>query len=326
MTKKKVKRTSKSTMSKKKTKRKFVVVKTKKKAKHIPKRIISKKVVSKQKTKRKSTEITAKEETEFISAGIKSSGPAVGGCLEKTERKPTGMTSKKKARRISTGIKNLDPIIGGGFKENSINLVAGDAGSGKTIFAIQFLLQGIKNKEKVIYLTFEEKKSKLYKNMLGFGWDLEALEKKKQFHFLEYTPEKVKKLLMEGGGEVENLIEKTKAKRLVIDSITSFALLYEDPLEKKEASLELFELINKWGCTAVLTAQAYQQEHTELSTSLEFEVDSIILLYHIKKKGIRKRALEILKMRGTKIPEKTIYLDITNKGLAVNPKIIMAFD
>ncbi|MBU1111465.1 MAG: hypothetical protein KJ896_01685, partial [Nanoarchaeota archaeon] len=148
---------------------------------------------------------------------------------------------------------------------------------------------------------------------------------KKEFFFLEYTPEKVKKLLMEGGGEVETLIEKSKAKRLVIDSITSFALLYEDKLEKKEASLELFELINKWGCTALLTSQAYKKDNSILNSSLEFEVDSIIILYHPKKKGVRKRALEVLKMRGTKIPEKTIQLDITKKGLTVNPKKVVDF-
>jgi len=227
--------------------------------------------------------------------------------------------------RVSTGIKELDSIIRGGFKENSVNLVTGDAGSGKTIFAAQFLVEGAKKKEPGVYITFEEKKKKLYKNMLEFGWDLEALEKKKLFFFLEYTPEKVKKLLIEGGGAVENIIERLKAKRVVIDSITSFALLYEDPLEKKEASLELFELIDKWGCTALLTAQAYQVNHLEVTTSLEFEVDSIVMLYHVKRQGKRERGIEILKMRGTKIPEKTMNLEISKKGLKVNPKKIMSF-
>lgn len=141
--------------------------------------------------------------------------------------------------------------------------------------------------------------------MLSFGWQLEKYEKENKFIFLEYTPEQVKRLITEGGGEIETIIEKCKIKRIVIDSITSFSLLYQEELTKKEAALSLFELIDKWGCTALLTSQAFDDK--EISTSLEFEVDSIILLYHTLKNGRRIRALEILKMRGTEIPEKFFH-------------------
>jgi len=137
-------------------------------------------------------------------------------------------------KRISTGIPNLDKLIEGGFKKNSINLVAGDPGSGKSIFAMQFLIEGIKKGEPGVFITFEEKKKKFYEDMLEFGWELEKYEKEKKFVFLEYTPEQVKKILTEGGGIVEEVIEKTKAQRIVIDSITSFSLLYEDNLTKRK--------------------------------------------------------------------------------------------
>jgi len=228
-------------------------------------------------------------------------------------------------KRVSTGIPNLDSLLKGGFKKNSVNLVAGGAGTGKTIFAIQFIIDGIKKNEPGIYMTFEEKKKKFYEDMLEFGWDLQKYENQKKFVFLEYTPEQVKKVLTEGGGIVESIIEKLKARRIVIDSITSFSLLYEDELTKKEAALSLFELINKWDCTGILTSQDESRDGHTISAALEFEVDGIILLYHFKKKGIRKRALEILKMRGTKIPEKTVALDITNKGISINPKKVEVF-
>ena len=226
-----------------------------------------------------------------------------------------------KVKRISTGIPGLDKLINGGFKERSINLVAGGAGSGKTIFAIQFLMEGLRNGEPGIYITFEEKKEKLYSDMLAFGWDLKKYEKKGAFVFLEYTPEQVKRVLVEGGGTIDTIITKIKAKRLVIDSITSFALLYKDELTQKEASLALFELINKWGCTAVLTSQETENGKV-ISPALEFEVDSIILLYHTKVDGVRKRGLEILKMRGTKHPSKTFEISIGKKGLVVHEKML----
>ena len=227
--------------------------------------------------------------------------------------------------RIKTGIINLDPLIDGGFKKNSTNLVAGGAGTGKTIFAIQFLVEGLLRGESVIYVTFEEKKQTLYEDMLEFGWDLAKYEKQGKFILLEYKPEQVKQLITEGGGILENIIEKSKAKRLVIDSISSFSLLYKDELAKKESALALFELIDKWDCTALLTAQDETDREDVISAALEFEVDGIILLYHVKTKGVRKRAMEIMKMRGTKIPEKTMSIDITSKGIKINPKEIVSF-
>lgn len=229
------------------------------------------------------------------------------------------MTSKPV--RIGTGIPNLDRMIQGGLIKNSVNLVAGGAGTGKSIFAMQFLLDGItKHNQGGVYITFEEKKNKVYQDMLAFGWDLEKYEKQGKFVFLEYTPEQVKNILTEGGGIVENVIENIKATRIVIDSITSFSLLYEDELTKKEASLALFELIDKWNCTGILTSQDESKDGNTVTIATEFEVDGIIILYHTKKGAVRTRGLEILKMRGTKIPEKTYALEITSKGIVINPK------
>ncbi len=224
--------------------------------------------------------------------------------------------------RIATGIAGLDGLVGGGFKRNTINLIAGAPGTGKTIFAVQFIMEGIRKGEPGVYITFEEKKKNVYEDMLEFGWDLEKAEKEGKFIFMEYTPEQVKNILTEGGGIVESVIEKTKARRIVIDSITSFTLLYGDELTKKEAALALFELISKWNCTGLLTSQDISKDELTISTALEFEVDGIILVYHVRKKGTRIRAIEILKMRGTKIPEKTFQLEITNKGIKINTQKI----
>ena len=131
----------------------------------------------------------------------------------------------------------FDKLVQGGFKDKSINLVVGGPGSGKTIFTIMFLIEGFKKGEPGIYITFEEKKEKLYEDMLSFGWDLEAYEKKGLFNYLEYTPEQVKRLLIEGGGTVDSIVTKMKAQRLVIDSVTSFSLLYREELCKKRSSI-----------------------------------------------------------------------------------------
>ncbi len=227
-------------------------------------------------------------------------------------------------KRLSTGIPGFDEMTQGGFKEKSINLAVGGPGSGKTIFAIQFLMEGLKKGEPGLYVTFEERKEKLYSDMESFGWDLERYEKKGDFVYLEYTPEQIKKVLVEGGGVIDSVVSKRKIKRLVIDSITSFALLYKDELVQKEASLALFELIDKWGCTAFLTAQEESGTNNMMTAALEFEVDSIILIYHSKIKGKRIRALEILKMRGTNHPQNTVLMKIENKGIVLYPDKIVS--
>lgn len=257
---------------------------------------------------------------------------------KKVKRIPIKNPSKKLSKRkklnilceakdyVPTHIPGFDRLIKGGFKRDSINLVAGNAGTGKTIFAAQFIINGaIKNKEPGIYITFEEKKEKFYKEMACFGYDLQDLENKGLFVYLEYTPEQVRNVLIEGGGIIDSVIEKIKAKRLAIDSITSFSLLYDDELSKKEAALSLFELINKWGCTAVLTSQNESESETNISVSLEFEVDSVIFLYHAKRKGERERAIEVLKMRRTAHSEKTYGLEIGTKGLVVKSNKVIKF-
>ncbi|MFH1209513.1 MAG: ATPase domain-containing protein [archaeon] len=234
---------------------------------------------------------------------------------------------KSRFERVPTHISGFDKLVNGGFKKRSMNLIIGGAGSGKTIFSVAYLVNGIlKHNEPGMYITFEEKKEELYENMSEFGWNLEKLEKEKKFIFLEYSPERVKKLLVEGGGLIENIITRYNIKRLVIDSITSFVLLYQDELAKKEAALSLFGLLRSWGCTTLLTSEKYvvNMDRVE-SGGLEFEVDSIILMYHVKEKGIRKRAIEVLKMRGTRHAEKTIKMEMTDNGVVVYPNKIIIF-
>jgi circadian clock protein KaiC len=227
--------------------------------------------------------------------------------------------------RVSSGVPGFNKISEGGFKQGSINLVAGNPGSGKTTFAVQFLMDGLKYGEAGVYITFEENKKKLFDDFKAFGWDLERYERMGLLRFLEYTPEQIRRIVMEGGGTLESVITQLKVKRLVVDSVTSFSMLFGSELAKKESSLAFFELITKWGCTALLTGQAKQLSPDDLSSQLDFEVDSIVVLHHFKKKGIRERAIEIMKMRGTKIPEKTMRLILDKGGLKVDPSKVVSF-
>ena len=89
-------------------------------------------------------------------------------------------TVKKKYEKIPTGIKNLDKITDNGFVKSSVNMLVGGTGTGKSIFSIQFLIEGLRKGEPCLYISFEEKKEEVYANMLRLGWDMEKYENNKK--------------------------------------------------------------------------------------------------------------------------------------------------
>ncbi|MEM4756360.1 MAG: ATPase domain-containing protein [Candidatus Woesearchaeota archaeon] len=224
--------------------------------------------------------------------------------------------------RVPTGIPGFDELIEGGIKLHNTILIEGGAGTGKSIFAVQFLYNGIEQfNENGVYISFEEEREDFYSNMRRFGWDLEKLEQEKKFLFLRYFPEQVEKVLASGGGIIHDAIDAIKAKRLVIDSITAFTLLHNDELTKRESLLTLFRLIKKWGCTALVIGQPeITDPNSQPFNLLEFECDGVIRLYHHLEHNIRQRTIEVYKMRGTKHAEKTFSLEITAKGIVVYPE------
>ncbi|MDP2672949.1 MAG: ATPase domain-containing protein, partial [Nanoarchaeota archaeon] len=121
--------------------------------------------------------------------------------------------NSKSLERVKMGIKEFDNMVEGGFEKNSINLVVGGLGSSKTIFGMEFLMEGMKQGENVLHISFEESKNEFYRNMNQLGWDLEKWEKNGNFTFLEYSPEKVKMMLDEGGGAIESMVYNKKIKR-----------------------------------------------------------------------------------------------------------------
>ena len=124
-------------------------------------------------------------------------------------------------------------------------------------------------------------------------------------------------MLEEGGGEIERIILGKKVTRLVIDSITSFALLFEDELSKREAALSLFGMLGGWDCTSLLTLEENPMKGTLSPKVLEFEADSILAVYFIRDEKERKRFIEVLKMRGTDHSTSVYSFDMGRSGIII---------
>lgn len=222
--------------------------------------------------------------------------------------------------RVPTGMKNLDDGMNGGLIRNSINMIAGGPGSGKSTFAMQYLINGAtKYNEPGVYVTLEEGKDNLMKNMNSFGWDLERLDKEKKVSIIEISPTDIQ---MEVHKQVEKLeyhiVNEIKAKRVVIDSMSSYSLLFNNELVLRASYLNLFKMLRSWNLCSLLVSEYVVEEHKV--SPLDFEVDSILWIYNSKIKGIRTRALEIFKMRGTKHVTKTFPMQIKdNEGVIIYP-------
>lgn len=224
-------------------------------------------------------------------------------------------------QRVSSGIPGLDGVMEGGFIRNSVNLIGGSAGCGKSIFCMQYLVEGItRYNENGVYLSFEESQEKIFKDFERFGWNLPRLVKEKKLVILYYTPEQVAKVLEAGGGTVREVIDNIGAKRLAVDSLTAFTLLHENELAKRKSLLSLFENLRKWGVTALLVSEQEPDAVKHIGTPMEFEVDGVILLYNIRKGDIRERSLEVFKMRGTKHSPKIYSMKIDDNGIVIFPE------
>ncbi|MEW6329531.1 MAG: ATPase domain-containing protein [Candidatus Micrarchaeota archaeon] len=202
--------------------------------------------------------------------------------------------------RVPSGINGLDELITGGFEKESTILVCGDAGSGKSTFALQFLYNGaVAHNEPGVYISFTESKENVYRHTRSFGWDFEKLEKEKKFAFVFYKPHEVVKLVKEGGGTIRDTIESLGAKRVVLDSVTAYALLFDSEYRARESIIELFDMLKNWKCTSLVVSEVPVTHDESPASGVKYLVDTILILYHTREESARTRALEVLKMRGS---------------------------
>ncbi|MCS7109575.1 MAG: AAA family ATPase [Candidatus Micrarchaeota archaeon] len=224
--------------------------------------------------------------------------------------------------RVPSGILGLDDMIEGGFEKNSLNIVCGETGSGKTLFATQFVYYGASRyNDNSIFISLEESKDEIKRRMARFGFDISALESSGKLAIYSYSPKDVNKFI-EDLPQIESAIKKNKITRLALDSLTTYSLFFGNNEKKILEILSLFDRLKKMNCTSVLTAElklASKILEGEEGVSIEHLSDSIISLYSTRKGDIRDIGLEVIKMRGTNHSRKIAPIKIIQSGLIVYP-------
>lgn len=226
---------------------------------------------------------------------------------------------------LKTGIPGLDQICGGGLPRDSIVTLSGPTGSGKSTFGMQYLVEGAsKYKEPGLYISIEETKDSMHANMSGYTWDLEKLEKGKQLVFLDYPVSEVDQFVAQNSAIAE-IINTMGITRVVVDSIMPVALLFPNDDERKKGFLKLVENIRKWHVTTLIISEDTPATTQDVLPDTRYGVESFtdgwLHLYFLYDRGKeRRRALEVLKMKGVQHSTKIYPVEISKNGFTVFSK------
>jgi circadian clock protein KaiC len=224
--------------------------------------------------------------------------------------------------RVPSGIKGLDSMMDGGFPKNSSIMVRGGTGTGKTLLCLQYLYNGAQEHDDAgVFISFAESIWALHEHGRRLGWDLESLEKKNKLTIIRYEPHEVMKVMEEGGGSIRDTVEAIGTKRLVIDSISAYEMLFEQRYKANESVLSLFEMLKGWNTTSLVTAETPIAPSNQGRERIGFLSDGIINMYYLRHGDNRVRALEIIKMRDTAHTDEVKKFTIDSNGIAVSGRL-----
>ena len=215
------------------------------------------------------------------------------------------------ATKAATGIIGFDEITGGGLPRGRTTLLVGGPGSGKTIFSLQFLVQGARHaQEPGIFVAFEEAPGRIAANLQSFGWDLAALQPHSLF-LLDAHPDL--DLVQSGSFDLQGLLAALDAqvrlmgaRRIVFDALDILLALISDPDVRKREVYRLHEWLLARELTGLITAKAEGSEgaaSTHVFNFMQFMVDCSVVLNHRVALGVSQRNLRVEKYRGSGFDE-----------------------
>lgn len=235
--------------------------------------------------------------------------------------------SNKKGNKFPkslTGIQGLDDLTYGGIPKNRPTLLAGNSGSGKTLLAMQYIINGtVMYDEPGVFMSFEEKIEDLALNVTSLGYDINALRSKNKI-YLEHVKVAGNESLQTGEYNIEGLfvrigaaIKKVKAKRVVLDSIDTLFNGLDENILRTEFH-RLFFWLKEQNVSTIITTEAGDVFLTRFGIE-EYISDCVIILDNRVKDQITTRRLRIVKYRGSSHGNNEYPFIIDDQGINVFP-------
>lgn len=225
--------------------------------------------------------------------------------------------------RCPTGIVGYDKLCQGGFVRNSDNLVIGGPGSGKSIFLLQFLWNGLtKYNENGLYISFEPDILETLEDAKSFGWDFTVPSAEGRIKFMRFAPQTSIKELTH---ELKKVITRNNIRRICFDPVSILALNQTDQGKVRETIFELSSLMKRMKVTTLYADESLEGESMQSviegewtkTDILRFLSDSVTILYETGIAGKGERAIRIMKMRRTKHKRTPVGMNILNSGIEI---------
>jgi len=235
------------------------------------------------------------------------------------------LLSKNGIQKCPTGIAGLDQITEGGLPQGRPTLLCGNAGCGKTVLAMEFLVRGANEfNEPGVFVAFEETDKDLSQNVASMGFDLPALSARKKL-LLDYVRIDSSEIQESGDYDLEglfirlgNAIDSVGAKRVVLDTIESLFSGFSNTSILRAELRRLFAWLKTKGVTAVITAESGDGKLTRHGIE-EYVADCVILLDHRVEDQTSIRRMRVTKYRGTMHGTSEYPFLIGQTGISVLP-------
>ncbi len=216
--------------------------------------------------------------------------------------------------RISSGINEVDKMCGGGFFRDSVILVSGPTGNGKTLLATQFISGGVKNDEKCLLFAYEESREQLFRNAIGWGIDFEKYESEGRLKVICEYPEVTS--LEDHLVRIKNSIAEFRPNRVAVDSLSALERVstirgFREFVISLTSFIKHYEIAGLFTATTPTLMGGTSVTESHISTI----TDSIILLRYVEMFGEMHRGLTVLKMRGSTHDKDIREFTIDNNGI-----------
>ncbi|HEV7488405.1 MAG TPA: circadian clock protein KaiC [Thermoanaerobaculia bacterium] len=233
-------------------------------------------------------------------------------------------TTSAELAKCPTGIAGFDEITNGGIPRGRPTLICGSAGCGKTLFGIEFLVNGAMQGEPGVFVAFEERPEELAQNVTSLGFDLQKLQKQKKL-FVEYIHIERSEIDETGEYDLDALffrladaIDTVGAKRIVLDTLETLFSGFSNEAILRAELRRLFRWLKDRGMTAVITAERGDGALTRQGLE-EYVSDCVILLDHRLSDQVATRRLRVVKYRGTQHGTNEYPFLIDKDGIDVLP-------
>ncbi|RAI00286.1 circadian clock protein KaiC [Acuticoccus sediminis] len=209
--------------------------------------------------------------------------------------------------KLATGIDGLDEISNGGLPRGRSTLIAGTAGSGKTVLALQFLYSGVKYFDQPgVLVTFEETPADMMANVASFGWSLEQMVEDEKIAIVDAAPDPSESVVEAGGHDlaglmarIEGAVRRVNADRVILDAVGALFPQFSDSLLVRRELQRILSGLRELGVTTIINLERVDDEGAVGRFGIEeFVADNVLLMRNRLDMEKRRRTIEILKFRG----------------------------